>query len=318
MISAACVEEHPHPKKDRLFGCGSIIISKFKRGIRMLQTVMQQNLLFYGIGILSFFGVISQIWLWMIYGRMTKDMENERAAKGKLIRQIRQRYGLLKRMGDGNVNTQAFIERSLYQYRHLGRTLHQWRRTGTVTLVLSLVLAAAGYYYAGKLRMGLAVRQDYLWAMGIAAAVTALVYGLTDVRYRRSYLETGLLDLLENSGNAAASGKSAKDASQPEKSPAVLSGQPGQGDECRGQNSASLETAAVADKLPFRKNKKAAARMQQEKKELKADLSRIRASVGETAAGGESEKERKTEVLRNMDPAEQERIIREVLKEILS
>ena len=79
-----------------------------------------------------------------------------------------------------------------------------------MTLVLSLVLAAAGYYYAGKLRMGLAVRQDYLWAMGIAAAVTALVYGLTDVRYRRSYLETGLLDLLENSGNVAASGKSAK------------------------------------------------------------------------------------------------------------
>lgn len=187
-----------------------------------------------------------------------------------------------------------------------------------MTLVLSLVLGAAGYYYAGKLRMGLAVRQDYLWAMGIAAAVTALVYGLTDVRYRRSYLETGLLDLLENSGNAAASGKSAKDASQPEKSPAVLSGQPGRGDESRGQNSTSLETAAAADKLPFRKNKKAVARMQQEKKELKADLSRIRASVGETAAGGESEKERKTEVLRNMDPAEQERIIREVLKEILS
>ena len=81
----------------------------------MLQTVMQQNLLFYGIGILCFFGVISQIWLWGIYSRMTKDMENERAAKGKFIRQIRQRYGLLKRMGDGSVNTRAFIERSLYQ-----------------------------------------------------------------------------------------------------------------------------------------------------------------------------------------------------------
>ncbi|MFQ9394946.1 MAG: hypothetical protein ACLR2E_14040 [Lachnospiraceae bacterium] len=44
--------------------------------------------------------MISQIWLWGIYSRMTKDMENERAAKGKFIRQIRQRYGLLKRMGD--------------------------------------------------------------------------------------------------------------------------------------------------------------------------------------------------------------------------
>ncbi len=50
----------------------------------MLQTVMQQNLLFYGIGILCFFGVISQIWLWGIYSRMTKDMENERAAKESL------------------------------------------------------------------------------------------------------------------------------------------------------------------------------------------------------------------------------------------
>ena len=76
--------------------------------------------------------------------------------------------------------------------------------------------------------------------------------------------------------------------------------------------------AAAADKLPFRKNKKAAVKMQREKKDLKADLSRIRASVGEAAAGAEAEKERKAEILKNMDPAEQERIIREVLKEFLS
>ena len=183
----------------------------------MLQTVMQQNLLFYGIGILCFFGVISQIWLWGIYSRMTKDMENERAAKGKFIRQIRQRYGLLKRMGDGSVNTRAFIERSLYQYRHLGRTLHQWRRTGAVALVLSLILGLVGYYYAGNLRMGAALRQNYLWAMGIAAAVMGLIYGLTDVRYRRSYLETGLLDMLENSGNTAAVVKNGKQSASPEK-----------------------------------------------------------------------------------------------------
>ena len=184
---------------------------------------MQQNLLFYGIGILCFFGVISQIWLWGIYSRMTKDMENERAAKGKFIRQIRQRYGLLKRMGDGSVNTRAFIERSLYQYRHLGRTLHQWRRTGAVALVLSLILGLVGYYYAGNLRMGAALRQNYLWAMGIAAAVMGLIYGFTDVRYRRSYLETGLLDMLENSGNTAAVVKNGKQSASPEKGQPALS-----------------------------------------------------------------------------------------------
>ena len=284
----------------------------------MLQTVMQQNLLFYGIGILCFFGVISQIWLWGIYSRMIKDMENERAAKGKFIRQIRQRYGLLKRMGDGSVNTWAFIERSLYQYRHLGRTLHQWRRTGAVALVLSLILGLVGYYYAGNLRMGAALRQNYLWAMGIAAAVMGLLYGLTDVRYRRSYLETGLLDMLENSGNTAA-----VEERQTIRFPGKRSASPFRGEQTGewqpGASFAPLETAAAAaDKLPFRKNKKAAVKMQQEKKDLKADLSRIRASVGEAAAGAEAEKERKAEILKNMDPAEQERIIREVLKEFLS
>ena len=100
----------------------------------MLQTVMQQNLLFYGIGILCFFGVISQIWLWGIYSRMTKDMENERAAKGKFIRQIRQRYGLLKRMETeasipGLLLRGAFISTAIWAGRCIsggGQALWLW------------------------------------------------------------------------------------------------------------------------------------------------------------------------------------------------
>lgn len=278
----------------------------------MLQTMMQQNMLLYGIGILCFLGVVSQIWLWGIYGRMTRDMENERAAKGKFIKQIRQRYGLLKRMGDGEVNTQAFIKRNLYQYRHLGFSLHQWRRMGVILLSLSLVLGAVGYYYAGALHLTAAVRQNYLWAIGIAAAVTAIIYGITDVRYRRAYLETGLLDMLENTGSAVPIQK-AKAAA-----PARDAGEVKKTDEERAF--APLETAAAAtEKLSFRKNKKAAStRAQQEKKELKENLSRIKASMGEPAASIEKDKERNAEILKNMDSSEQERIIREVLKEFLS
>lgn len=276
----------------------------------MLQTMMQQNMLLYGIGILCFLGVVSQIWLWGIYGRMTKDMENERAAKGKFIKQIRQRYGLLKRMGDGTVNTQAFIKRSLYQYRYLGRNLHQWRRMGAVALGLCLLLCAAGYYYAGKLHLTAAVRQNYLWAMGVSTLVMAVIYGLTDVRYRRAYLEAGLLDMLENNGSVPPVQKAKA---------ATIGRDPEEGKKTEEDRAfAPLETAAAAaEKLPFRKNKKAApTKAQQEKKELKENLSRIKASMGESAAG--TEKERNAEILKNMDPAEQERIIREVLKEFLA
>lgn len=269
----------------------------------MLHTMMQQNMLLYGIGILCFLGAISQIWLWGIYGRMTKDMENERAAKGKFIKQIRQRYGLLKRMGSGEVNTQAFIRRSIYQYRFLGRNLHQWRRMGAAALGLCLILGAVGYYYAGNLHLSARISQNYLWAMGLSTIIMAVIYGLTDIRYRRSYLETGLLDMLENTGSVQPVQKAKTALGNQEEHPV-----------------ASLETAAAsAEKFPFRKGKKASPnKAQQDKKDLKENLSRIKASMGESAASMEKNKEQKAEMLKNMDPAEQERIIREVLKEFLA
>ena len=57
---------------------------------------------------------------------------------------------------------------------------------------------------------------------------------------------------------------------------------------------------------------------QKDKRELKQNLARIKEGLDETAADREHSKERNTEILKQMDPAEQERVIREVLKEFLS
>ena len=67
----------------------------------------------------------------------------------------------------------------------------------------------------------------------------------------------------------------------------------------------------------------AKSRAQKEKQELKENLARIRAGIEETAVAEKErpermEKERNAELLRQMDPKEQERILREVLKEFLS
>lgn len=59
-------------------------------------------------------------------------------------------------------------------------------------------------------------------------------------------------------------------------------------------------------------------RAQREKRELKENLSRVRAGMQETAAAAGSDREGRAEILRQMDPKEQERILREVLKEFLS
>ena len=203
-------------------------------------------------------------------------------------------------MGDGNINTEVFIERNLHQYRIFGRTLHQWRRTGAFALVLALAAGGFGWYASGSIRPLNGNEEIYLWAMGIAALATGAVYGMTDISYKRDYLKTGLLDMLENGGT------SIKNFNIPEKSE-------------------TAETAAAkaepvipkSGKLALRKGKKSIhhTKAQKDKQELKENLARIKASMGETAAG--MEKEKNAEILKNMDPKEQERIIREVLKEFL-
>ncbi len=282
-----------------------------KRGIHMLQTMMQQNVLLYAIGILSTLGVISQIWLWGVYGRMTKDMENERNAKGKFVRQIRQRYGLLKRMGSGDVNTEIFIKRSLHQYRHLGSSLHQWRRMGVYAMGLGIAAGIVGYYISGTNVRLIGTREQYLWAMGISALGMGLVYALTDIRYKRNYLEMGLLDMLENAGPVQTGKKTEKIVEQSFDEAKT---------EVPGMEKMETDISASQGRLSLKKGRKQnrESRAVEEKRELQENLSRIKASMRESAAGMEREKERNTEILKNMDSEEQERVIREVLKEFLS
>ena len=55
-----------------------------------------------------------------------------------------------------------------------------------------------------------------------------------------------------------------------------------------------------------------------DKQELKENLGEIREGIHETAAAADTPKEQTAKILRQMDSDEQERVIREVLKELLS
>ena len=57
---------------------------------------------------------------------------------------------------------------------------------------------------------------------------------------------------------------------------------------------------------------------QKDRQELKESLGKIREGIKETAASSDVPKEQSTSILRQMDSDEQERVIREVLKELLS
>lgn len=220
-------------------------------------------------------------------------------------------------MNEGMSNVSVFVKKSLMEYRRLGMNLHQWRRLGGVAFILCAAIGVGGYYLSGLYGQAESLRMNYLWAVAASGLLMAGIYGITDIGYKQRYLQTGLEHLLSNTGVPRNYHVEDQQAFRPE---------------AQAQAGTSSQTAAISAKdgpgpftsvrksksLSKRKREKAAqTQAQKEKRELKENLTRFKEGVSETAAA-DGEQDRSTQIIKQMDPGEQERIIREVLKEFLS
>ncbi len=275
----------------------------------MLQFIMERNLLLYVLAAACAVGVISQMILKQIYERLIRDTKNMGEPEGRFLQQLRQRFQYCAHLNEKVGDVRALIQKSIMEYRFWGMSLHQWKRLGGQCLVVSLLCAFAGTM-ARVQSGGMAVAGNtYFWLGVAAAALTAAAYGIADTGYGRECLEIRLLDYLENSGavrdysEADTEEYESDYGRQQEIRVPIVSVAEGR----KAKRRAKAETAA------------AQTRAQKEKNDLKENLARIKAGMQETAAEKErSDRERNAELLRQMDPKEQERILREVLKEFLS
>lgn len=274
---------------------------------------MQQNFLLYGMAVVGVLGVISQVILRIVYDKLIRDMEKPAFAKGKYMRHLKQKYNIYKRTQSSSDSISIFIQKSLMEYKYMGMNLHTWRRMGGYVFVLCAVIGVAGWYLSGTVQMEETLRQNYLWAILASGLLIAGAYGVTDTGYRRKYLETGLRSLFTNSSTQAAQ---PVNLSEPTAAPEPQHGQPVKA----VSEQARSREAKPAPELQKKRSKIVETQAQRDKRELKANLAKIKEGIAETAAAErlkERNKERNAEILKQMDPTEQERVIREVLKEFL-
>lgn len=275
----------------------------------MLQFVMERNVLLYVLAAACAVGIISQMILKGLYDRLIRDTKNTGEPSGRFLVQLRQRFLYCTHLNEKIGDVPALIKKSLMEYRFWGMGLHQWKRFGLAAFSLAFLAAAGGC--AILVQNGAALIQDnrYFWLGALVLILSAAVSGISDTRYRETVLTVGLTDYLENSGAV----KDYSDTAEEEPEAEAIYG-----------NTVATPIVSVTE---GRRAKRRAARAesaaaetkaQREKRELKEHLARARAGIAETAAAGEKEKDSRTELLRSMDPKEQERILKEVLREFLS
>lgn len=294
----------------------------------MLQFIMDRNVLLYVLAAACAVGVVSQMILKQVYERLLRDTKNTGEPAGRFLVQLRQRFQYCSHLNEKVGDVQALIRRSLMDYRFWGMGLHQWKRIGIGCLSVSLLCSFAGVMMLVQNGSAIVAGNTYFWMGALSIVLTAAAYGISDTGYQREALEVGLADYLQNSGAVRSFGESEEEEIynagydqkfEPEYEQ-KYSQEFGQEYEAAGENSASVVSVAGGRKARRRIRQETAAasenRAQREKRELKENLSRLKAGMQETAASGE--KERGSELLRQMDPKDQERIVKEVLREFLS
>lgn len=272
----------------------------------MLQFIMERNVLLYVLAAACTVGVVSQMILKQIYERLIRDTKNTGEPDGRFLQQFRQRFQYCSHLNEKVGDVSAFIRKNLMEYRFWGMSLHQWQRIAGDMLVISLLCAFSGTVLAVRGGGSIVTGNTYFWMGAAAAAVTAAAYGIADTKYRRECLEVHLTDYVENSGAVRDYSELSEETVQSEYVPASANVAP----------IVSVTEGRKAKRRTKAENAVLQTRAQKEKNELKESLARMKAGMQETAA--DREKERNAEILRQMDPKEQERILREVLKEFLS
>ena len=270
----------------------------------MLEFIMDRNVLLYVLAAACAVGVVSQLILKQVYAGLIRDTRNTGEASGRFLVQLRQRFQYCTHLNEKVGDVQALIRRNLMEYRFWGMNLHQWKKIGLICLAVSALCAFAGTMSLWHDGSELVRGNTYFWMGLLAAALTAAAYGISDTGYQREALETSLTDYLQNSGAVKDYSEAGMESACEEAAP-IVSVAEGR----RAKRRARAETAAAAAQET---------RAQREKRELKENLARMKTGMQEAAAEHDRERDGRAELLRQMDPKEQERILKEVLKEFLN
>ena len=220
-----------------------------------------------------------------------------------------------------------------------GRSLHTWKRMAQMAAILCAALGAVGWYISQPQAVG-GMRQTYLTGTLLMEGISLLVFGVLDTGFAKQSLEITLQDELDNvlvlhaSSGVQAAKSSVARQKQPEPVQPILAefSKPANQVEMAKCDASSEEVAASAESedvsghfgkmvsMPGRKKKSVKNSKDgiRDKQELKENLGKIREGIRETAAAADTPKEQTAKILRQMDSDEQERVIREVLKELLS
>ena len=143
-------------------------------------------------------GILAQIVNQITLNRLVREAGNMPKSTHRLIKLVRSKYEHACMIRDSVENTDAFVEKYIFEYRGFLFRIHTWRQIEILTVWFAGILAALGasvlYFSSG---FSESVYQ-YIAAGAAEVVLLSMVMRLTDEPYKIHALKMYMTDYLEN------------------------------------------------------------------------------------------------------------------------
>lgn len=162
------------------------------------EVVTGTNIVFYLMIVVGVIGVLAKVMNQFTLRRMVRAAGNMSKSTHKLIKLIRAKYEHACMTHDRVENTEAFVEKYIYEYRGILLKIHTWRQLELQSIWFAGILAALG---AASWYLTEGICDEMFQYIGTGAAEMILLYvvsQLSDEKYKIHAAKNYMVDYLEN------------------------------------------------------------------------------------------------------------------------
>lgn len=164
----------------------------------MVETFFKEQGIYYVIGLLCLLGIMGRAYESRIYNRLVQAVDNPERTEHPFMKQLKLKYKNYYQLERRINNTDAFIETSLYKYKHHLVRLESLHSSNSRIMLLCIIASCTGIAGCVHYEMENRSFMYYILAGAVAVAVLELAEQQFGIGYKRRMLFVTLKDYLEN------------------------------------------------------------------------------------------------------------------------
>lgn len=163
------------------------------------ELAVNTRVIYYLMAMMGIIGVLAKAVNQLTLNQMLKAAGNMSKSTHRLIKLVRAKYEHACMVHDSVENTDAFVEKYIYEYRGFLFQIHTWRQIELLTVWFAGILAAIGAFEC-YVTFGFSESVYQYITTGLAVMILlSVVSRLSDEQYKLNAVRMYMVDYLENS-----------------------------------------------------------------------------------------------------------------------